>query len=577
VDERALAAIHSALKSRWPTSILRAGWLEAALLLSLTLTLNLAGNARTGLWDRDEPKYAACVREMRERGNWLTPTYNGEPRHQKPVLIYWLMGVSTAIAGDNPFGVRLVSALAGAGSVLGVWVLGRRMLCAQAGRIAAIIMATAPIAIAESKLATTDATLALLLLGCQACLWVLGRRDSSPVARAFWLLLALAMLTKGPVGPAIIAISSIFAWWWGWPPDALKRLRWRWGLTCFSVLTVPWFLYITIASHGEFLSVAIGGQIIERITTDMESHGGIPGYYPIVSSLVFYPWSTLVPVAVAGGWLRRRTNPNLAFLLGWALGPLVLLECFRTKLIHYYLPALPALALLVAWLAIAISADEVNIRRWPLGRLALALLVGIGLSLSVVLIALAVIAPANLCLPLVCVATAISAGTLAGLHAFQQGATLRAIHILGGTWAVVMLLISGWLIPLGEPLRTSKIVGERLAAISAETGYEPILLHYKEPGVIYSMGRPIETWHDAQSFYEHFRGGRSMITVIDSDEIEVIRKKYGFTMTPIEEFDAYVLSKGTRPRLMIAIMSKNDQPPASSTGIAARPEQSLVK
>ena len=27
--------------------------------------MNLAGNARTGLWDRDEPRYAVAVREMR--------------------------------------------------------------------------------------------------------------------------------------------------------------------------------------------------------------------------------------------------------------------------------------------------------------------------------------------------------------------------------------------------------------------------------------------------------------------------------------------------------------------------------
>ncbi len=31
----------------------------------LALTLNLVGNDRTSLWDRDEPRYAGCTREMR--------------------------------------------------------------------------------------------------------------------------------------------------------------------------------------------------------------------------------------------------------------------------------------------------------------------------------------------------------------------------------------------------------------------------------------------------------------------------------------------------------------------------------
>ena len=77
---------------------------EPALYALLALVLNLAGNERTGLWDRDEPRYAVCVREMRERGDWIFPTFNGEPRYHKPVLIYWLMRAGTALGGDNPFG-----------------------------------------------------------------------------------------------------------------------------------------------------------------------------------------------------------------------------------------------------------------------------------------------------------------------------------------------------------------------------------------------------------------------------------------------------------------------------------------
>ncbi len=112
----------------------RWAWLEPIAIVLLALVLNLAGNARTGLWDRDEPRYAVCVREMRERGDWIFPTFNGEPRYHKPVLIYWLMRLGTALGGDNPFGVRLVSALAGAATVLGVTVLGRRMLGPRGGR-----------------------------------------------------------------------------------------------------------------------------------------------------------------------------------------------------------------------------------------------------------------------------------------------------------------------------------------------------------------------------------------------------------------------------------------------------------
>src|SRR5262249_29936511 len=159
-----------AAPSRW--RILR----EPLAIAALALVLNLAGNGRVSLWDRDEPRYAVCVREMRARHDWIFPTYNGEPRYHKPILIYWLIRLGVAIGGHTPFGIRLVSGFAGAGTCVLVWCLGRRVFGAQVGRLAALLLATAPIVFVESKLATTDATLALLFVGGQFCLWELSRR-----------------------------------------------------------------------------------------------------------------------------------------------------------------------------------------------------------------------------------------------------------------------------------------------------------------------------------------------------------------------------------------------------------------
>ena len=75
----------------------------------------------------------------------------------------------------------------------------------------------------------------------------------------------------------------------------------------------------------------------------LREHGGFPGYYVVLSLLTFYPWSALLPPALGGGWLRRRDDPAMGFLLGWIAGPLVFLELVRTKLIHSTcLPIRPA-------------------------------------------------------------------------------------------------------------------------------------------------------------------------------------------------------------------------------------------
>ncbi|MDE2508619.1 MAG: glycosyltransferase family 39 protein, partial [Planctomycetota bacterium] len=149
----------------------RARLLRAAaplLVVAVALTLNLAGNARTGLWDRDEPRFAAAVREMRARGDWLLPTFNGAPRYHKPILVYWIMRAAYEVGGDNPFGARLTSACAGTLACLTLWALGRRMFDARVGLTAALMLASAPIVVAESKLATTDA---LLMLWVVLAIW----------------------------------------------------------------------------------------------------------------------------------------------------------------------------------------------------------------------------------------------------------------------------------------------------------------------------------------------------------------------------------------------------------------------
>ena len=168
----------------------------------------------------------------------------------------------------------------------------------------------------------------------------------------------------------MIAAAAVVSWACGGPSACWGRLRWKWGLTLFSLMVAPWFVAIGILTGGDFFRVAVGAQILQRVATQMEQHGGFPGYYPATTLLAFYPWSALLPAALVAGFVRRKKDPTLGFLLGWAIGPMILLECVRTKLVHYYLPAYPACALLVASLVTSVADSERNLRRWPLGRLA---------------------------------------------------------------------------------------------------------------------------------------------------------------------------------------------------------------
>jgi 4-amino-4-deoxy-L-arabinose transferase-like glycosyltransferase len=503
---------------------------------------------------------------MMARGDWIRPTFNGEPRYHKPVLIYWLMRSGYALCGDNPFGARLVSAVAGTATCLVVLTMGRRLMGDRAGFLAALMLTTAPIMVVESKLATTDATLALFLVSAQFALWELSRRDSRAWAAAFWVLLALAMLTKGPVGPVLIACAGLMSWWWRGPTSMWSRLRWKRGILLFLLVAAPWYIAIGLVTQGDFFRFALGKQIAERMTTNMEQHGGFPGYYVFSSLLTFHPWSALLPAAIVAAWTRRRVDPRLGFLLGWIIGPLILLECVKTKLVHYYLPAYPAAALLAAWLVTEVVAEGVNLRRWPLGRLGLGLLGGVGIGTATAFVALAVVLPSALRWPCLATATMVAAGTLWGLFRLQRAATERAVLGLAVTSSLAMLCLGGWLLPAAEPYRLTRVVGEKLARITKEMNVEPILLSFQEPTVVYAMGRSatlVRTW---ETFYERLdRHGELLTALIPMEEAEFARRNDHLEVVHIETVEGFNLNKGQSQTLRLATIRRRP-----NSGIAVR-------
>jgi 4-amino-4-deoxy-L-arabinose transferase-like glycosyltransferase len=522
----------------------------------LALTLNLAGNGRISLWDRDEPRYAGCTREMRASGDWIHPTFNAEPRYHKPVLIYWLMLAGTALGGDNPFGARLVSSLAGAGTCLLVWAWGRRMLGARAGLLAALILATAPIVVAESKMATTDATLMFWVVGCQFALWELSRRSSRRAAAVFWAFLGLAILTKSPAGPVLIAASAAVSWWWGGPTASWKRLRWRWGPLVCAAIAVPWNVAILIHSHGEYYRVAVGYHIIRRATNGIEEHGGFPGYYVALGLLTFFPWSTFLPAALAGAWSRRRESPMFGFLLGWVVGPLILLECVRTKLIHYYLPAFPAWALLIAWWVVAV-ADSQAARApgyWRSRRLAIGTLGGIGLGAIVFLLVAAWFVPPALRWPCLALSALLVAGAVLLRAQLRAGGVGRAAMGMVASTALCLALIGSWLLPAAEPYRLSSVIGRRLAVLAAREQARPILCSYNLPGVIYALGHPAPIARGLVNIVDRVSLEGKVIAAIQPDELKVLKRDPRLAIEIRETVQGFNVDKGRAEKLHLVVM-----------------------
>lgn len=550
----------------------RSATLHGILIAAVALSLYLVGNGSVGLWDRDEPRYAVAVREMRQRGDWITPTFNGEPRYHKPILIYWVMGLGTALLGDSPFGARFGSALAGTATCLLAWRLGRSMLGPTAGLVGALALATAPLMIVGSKLATTDATLTMFVVSAQACLWRLHRRADLSAALGFWAALGLAFLTKGPVGPAFIAASAAATWWLGGGLFPWSRMHGRLGLVLFAAIVLPWYVAIGISSGGDFYRYALGVQMIQRVTTSLEHHGGFPGYYLVGTLLAFYPWSALVPAAAVGAWARRKVAPELAFLLGWALGPLVVLEIVKTKLIHYYLPSIPALALLVGRLIQGLRGEAGNLRRFAWARLGLGMLGGLGMLLSACLVVAGVALPMPHRGPCLVLAGVAGVGTVVAAGRLRSGRPVAAAMTLVACWGSFGVIVSGWLLPTAEPYRLSRVVGERLARLAIAEQAAPVLVTFQEPGTIYALRRTallMRTWNDLAGT---LKAAGTIVSAVTPDHVLALRWDGRFRLDVLEELDGFNLNKGKNEPLRFVRVRLNDAASAARPG-----EQPLVK
>ena len=190
--------------------------IQALILVLASSAVFFTGLGQSRLWDRDEPRNAGCAAEMMARGDWVVPIFNDQLRQQKPVLLYWLMISAYQFLGVNEFAARFWSAALAVVTVLCTWQMGRRLYGDAVGWLAAIALATSLMFVVAARAATPDA----LLIACvTAALAVFvqatfSRPESAPCGAdrwrffpktwgsilAFYGLLGLAVLAKGPVG-----------------------------------------------------------------------------------------------------------------------------------------------------------------------------------------------------------------------------------------------------------------------------------------------------------------------------------------------------------------------------------------
>ena len=167
----------------------RKPWHFYVLLLLLgSAAVYLVGNSRVPLWDRDEPRYAQCSRQMLESGDWVVPRLYDEIRAKKPPLIYWCqagamqlvsrVGLGRVLAYPQVFAVRLPSTMAMLLTITLLAAILWKFLGPERGFWTAFIFATSLLTIFSAKVALTDSVLLLWTTVGQFCLYAIWRHGA---------------------------------------------------------------------------------------------------------------------------------------------------------------------------------------------------------------------------------------------------------------------------------------------------------------------------------------------------------------------------------------------------------------
>jgi 4-amino-4-deoxy-L-arabinose transferase-like glycosyltransferase len=329
-------------------------------LLALVLVFALAWFGtleQRRLINPDEGRYSEIPREMVATGDWLTPRLNGIKYFEKPALQYWATATAFTVFGEHHWTARLWPALTGFLGVLFTAFATARLFGLQAGLIAGAVLAGSVLWNVIGHVNTLDMGVSFFLAAAVFAL-CLGQRDeanlreSSAKSRRWrdgaWVLLALAVLSKGLIGLVLPAATVVaYALWerdWGF----ILRIRPLRGLLILLAITAPWFIAVSLA-NPEFARFFFIHEHFERFLT--KAHGRYqPMWYFIPILLIgMLPWLGSLLQGIAAGFRRdagRRFQPR-RFLLVWAVLVFIFFSVSSSKLASYILPIFPALAALI--------------------------------------------------------------------------------------------------------------------------------------------------------------------------------------------------------------------------------------
>ena len=496
-------------------------------LLALAVLPYFVGLGDNAIWDANEAFYVETPRQMLERGDYLDPSFNGQPRFNKPPLSYWIVAGFYRAFGVSVETERVAIALGAMLLAVTAFLIGRRVWSADAGLLAALALASAPRVVMFARRIFIDVYIAAFM-GLTLLFLVLA--ESQPARRRTWLALmyvamGLAFMTKGPM--AIVLPGVVVLAWLAMDRRLADfgRLMLPAGALIVAAIAVPWYAAL-YAEHGwTYIRTFFIDENLARYAAPYDATAagrGLLFYVPVLLTDLF-PWSIFLPAALyaaartvwtAPAGARTRRLPLL--LLVWVAVIVGFFTLSKTKQDLYIFPAVTAIAALVGGLlGPAVTAAPGAAR--PLVRWT-ALAAGVLIAVAGAGILFLFASAARI--------YAIDGATLTGWAAVIAGLAAAVFALRGRTFASVATIGAAavalnWIFVTAalpsfrqyQPVPAMSDQVRARASAGARVGYYRMAL----PSLTYYLGRPVLELFDPAQLAAALEAGETWVLMTARD------------------------------------------------------------
>jgi len=325
--------------------------LALPILLAIGLALFVVNLGGYPFYTKGEPREALTVVAMVHGRGLILPLRGGVEVPSKPPLMHWVAALASLAAGGVSEGtVRLPSALFAIAGVLLGYLYLRVLFDDQSAFLAALILATSFQYLQAGTGARVDMTLTFFMEVAYFEILMIAEGLSRrwPV---LWVALAMAVLSKGPVGAVLPGLTALvwIAYQRRW--DVIGALRIPLGLPIVIAIDGGWYLGAAIVRGQAFVHKQLLAENLYRLFHSGSFHEGHahPFYYLLLALMAgFLPWTLAAP-AVAPTHLcppGRSALARIQYLLAWCLVVLAVYSLAQSKRGVYLLAMYPALAAL---------------------------------------------------------------------------------------------------------------------------------------------------------------------------------------------------------------------------------------